>query len=170
MSNEIEQSVQRLAYIAALKKHLNTLESQERSVLLDAKKRRSEYPTDDYGNEIASVVVKYVDSEPKPGVSIDDEAQVLPWLLDVYGEKEFNALISTGLTAAGRAEVTAYARKQYAKNGSVDLPGMTVTDPPAKKLTVAVTPQKNIVDLVQGMVRRGAINFNDLLSIEGGQA
>lgn len=161
--SDIEEATQNLAYIAAMKKILADAEAVERQKLLASGKRRTEHPVDDLGSELATVAVKYSDSNPKPMVSILDPAAVLPWAVEEFGESAMDA--NPRLSEQGKTSVIEYARRVYLETGG-QVPGVATSEAPDLKLIVSVTPKKNVIDLVKGMASRNAVSFADFLALE----
>lgn len=160
---EVEAAVQRLAAYAAAKKILTAAEAADKDYLLAQKRRRTEYAIDDNGDEIATVSVKWLNADAQDSVRIDDESVVLPWLLEQFGDKTVETV--TRVTEQGRASAVDFALREFQKSGEL-LPGMTVVPAAEKKLSVSVTPVKDIVDRVQGMVNRGVLSVADVLALE----
>lgn len=151
----VDDAVQNLAYVAAAKKLLADFEDRNKQVLIAANKRRTEHAADG-DTELAQVVVK---DTGQVSVSID-EAETLPWAVAEFGDTAIETV--TRLTLQGRASVL-----KAAKDGT-PIPGVTVT-PAQRRLTVAVTPAKNIVTLVQDMASRGVLDLRDVLQIGAGE-
>lgn len=151
---DVETATQHLAYLAALKKLLGDEEARCKAVLVDAGKRRTEYPIDDEGSDLAAVTVKDIGSA---SVSIDSVEEVMPWAMDEFGPDVIETV--TRLSEQGRASVIAAAK------AGAQIPGVTVT-PAVRKLSVSVTAKPGLVQMVQGMASRGALVWSDLLAVE----
>lgn len=164
---DIDTTVRNLAAIAAAKKLIAEAEAREKAAFekLVGVGRVNAYT--DKREKLGYVVTP--ESKPKPVVTITDEAQVFPWLVEEFGPDVIEERVV--LTDQGRASLEAYALEAHKAAGSedyFDLPGVSVSVTPARTLAPKFMPEKNVVELVRGMAERGALNLSEVLAIEGG--
>lgn len=159
----LDQTVKNLAAIAAAKKIIADAEKSEKANLARELVRGTAYAVDSQGVSLGYAVVPK-QSAPKPNVSIDDEAVVLPWVLDLFGD----SAMSMRLTEQGRKSAIEYALDMH-KNGE-DVDGITVTNTTPTPPTPRFTAEKNVVELVAAMVQRGELSLATLLEIDGSPA
>lgn len=103
-------------------------------------------------------------AKPKPVVTIDDLARVLPWALDEFGD----SAVAFTLTEQGRTSVTAYVLAQHAAAGSpkqFELEGVLVEVPDPKPSTPRFVPSKQLDQLVESMVRDGRLNLAEVANL-----
>jgi len=164
----IETTVRNLAAIAAAKKLLAEAEAREKAALTGQIARGTAYAYTASGAELGYATVPKP-TKPKPVVTITDEAQVFPWLVETFGPEVIEERVV--LTDQGRASLEAYVLEAHKAAGSedyFDLPGVSVSVPPAKAPTPRFTPAKNVVELVRGMAAAGELNLGEVLALEGG--
>ena len=159
---DVDAAVQSMAYIAALEKKLAARKAEIKASLLGPNKRRTEHAVDDQGDELAKVIVKWLNANPDPTFSIEDESQVLAWAVEQFGEGSID--VDPRLSAQGRSDLKAAVKRAWAAGQLI--PGVKISDPAEKVLSVSVTPVPDIADRVQAMVDRGALSLVDLLAIE----
>lgn len=162
-----EEIVQDLAMIAAVKKIVADAETSLKEELQSELRRGTVYAYDDNGEQLGFASVPKP-SQPKPQVEIADEARVLPWAVEMFGE----SAMTFRLTEQGRKSVIAYALGEHEAAGEPtkfdQVEGVTVTVPDAKPATPRFTPDKKVVTLVQGMVQRGKLSLASVLELPGG--
>lgn len=166
--SDIETTVRNLAAIAAAKKLLAEAEAHEKAALAGQITRGTAYAYTASGEELGYATVPKP-TQPKPVVTITDEAQVFPWLVETFGPEVIEQRVV--LTDQGRTSLEAYALEAHKASGSdyhFDLPGVSVTVPPARDPAPRFTPAKNVVELVRGMAAAGELNIGDVLALEGG--
>lgn len=166
--SDIETTVRNLAAIAAAKKLLAEAEAREKSALAGQIARGTAYAYTASGEELGYATVPKP-TQPKPVVTITDEAQVFPWLVDAFGPEVIEQRVM--LTEQGRASLEAFMLEAHKAAGSddyFDLPGVSVTVPPAKDPAPRFTPSKRVVELVRGMAAAGELNLGEVLALEGG--
>ncbi|MGF7125049.1 hypothetical protein [Rhodococcus sp. BE178] len=167
----IESIVTDLAAIAAVKKIVADAEAAKKVELQAELTRGTVYA---YADDDKSVQLGYASvpkpTQPKPTVEIEDEARVLPWALDMFGE----SVASFQLTEQGRKSVIEYALADHMHAGAPaeydGVEGVRVRVPEARPSTPRFTPEKNVVELVQGMVRSGRLSLSTILELDGGAA
>lgn len=167
----IESIVTDLAAIAAVKKIVGNAEDAKKAELQSELPRGTVYA---YADEAKTVQLGYASvpkpTQPKPTVEIEDEARVLPWAIDMFGD----SVASFQLTEQGRRSVIEYALADHKSAGSPPVfdgvDGVVVRVPGPRPATPRFTPEKNVVELVQGMVRDGRLSLSAIRAIEGGTA
>lgn len=167
----LESIVTDLAAIAAVKKIVADAEAAKKAELQAELTRGTVYA---YADEAKTTQLGYASvpkpTQPKPTVEIEDEARVLPWAIDMFGD----SVASFQLTEQGRKSVIEYALADHKSAGAPDdydgIEGVRVRVPQARPSTPRFTPEKNVVELVQGMVRDGRLSLSTILAIEGGAA
>ncbi|MDF3309791.1 hypothetical protein P3H15_32755 [Rhodococcus sp. T2V] len=162
-----EEIVQDLAMVAAVKTIAGTAETELKKELQEELRRGTVYAYDDEGTQLGVATVPKP-SQPKPAVAIDDEARVLPWAVEMFGE----SAMTYRLTEQGRKSVIEYALAEHKAAGEPEkfdkVEGITVTVPAAKAATPRFTPDKKVVELVQGMVKRGKLSLASVLELGRG--
>ncbi|MDV2477228.1 hypothetical protein F8M49_21150 [Rhodococcus zopfii] len=136
--SDIETTVRNLAAIAAAKKLLAEAEAREKSALAGQIARGTAYAYTASGEELGYATVPKP-TQPKPVVTITDEAQVFPWLVDAFGPEVIEQRVM--LTEQGRASLEAFMLEEHKAAGSegyFDLPGVSVSVPPGKGSGAAV--------------------------------
>ena len=169
--SDVEQIVQDLAVLSALKKIIAEAETAAKTDLQKHLARGTVYayagdtPTDDEQLGYATVPKP---SQPKPVVDIEDEARVLPWAVDDFGDE----VATFRLTEQGRKSVIARVLKLHEQAGSpaeFEFEGVVVRVPEVRPSAPRFTPSKNVVELVEGMVRAGRLSIADVLELEAGE-
>lgn len=152
--SDVEQIVKDLAAITAVKKILADAEKERKAALQEQLQRGTVYAfTGEQELGYASVPKP---SQPKPVVSVEDESQMLAWMVDEFGDSAVETVVR--LTEQGRKSLEACALKG-------DIPGVAVTVPEPRPATPRFVPAKDVVELVRGMVQRGELSFTTLLEI-----
>jgi len=167
---DIDTTVRNLAAIAAVKKMLAKAEAATKAELSAALKRGTVYAHTDTGDELGYANVPKV-AQPKPTIVVTDEAQVFAWMCDQFGEGIVETRVQ--LTEQGRKSFEEFVLDAHKAAGSedyFDLPGVSVSVPPAKDPVPSFTPSKNVVELVRGMAQRGALSLSDVLALESGES
>jgi hypothetical protein len=167
--NDISTTVRNLAAIAAAKKLLADAEAREKAALSSLVIRGTNYAYTADRQELGYATVPKP-SRGKPHVVVTDEAQMLAWMVDEFGEDIVETKVQ--LTEQGRKSLEEFALAEHEESGSpdyFDLPGVSVTVPPAKTPVPRFTPAKNVVELVQGMVRSGELSLTEVLALESGE-
>lgn len=166
--SEIDAVVRDLAAIAAAEKLLAEAKANAKARLSEHLARGTVYAYTADRQELGYATVPKP-SKPKPNIVVTDEAQVFPWLIDQFGPEVIETTVR--LTEQGRKSLEAYVLAAHEGAGSedyFDLPGVSVTVPPVKDPVPRFTPAKNVVELVQGMVRSGELSLTEVLALEGG--
>lgn len=166
--SDIETTVRNLAAIAAAKELLAEAEAREKAALAGQITRGTAYAYTAAGVELGYATVPKP-TQPKPVVTITDEAQVFPWLVETFGPGVIEERVV--LTEQGRASLDAYVLEAHKAAGSedyFDLPGVSVSVPPARDPAPRFMPAKNVVELVRGMAAAGELNLGAVLALEGG--
>ena len=166
--SDIETTVRNLAVIAAAKKMLAEAEAREKAALASQVTRGTNYAYTATGEELGYATVPKP-TQPKPVVTITDEAQLFPWLVEACGPEVIEGRVV--LTEQGRASLEAYVLEAHKAAGSedyFDLPGVSVSVPPAKDPAPRFTPSKRVVELVRVMVAAGELKLGEVLALEGG--
>lgn len=157
----LEDCVTRLATLAAIKKLLVEAEGAQKSFLAAELTRGTVYAFDGDENQLGYATVPKP-TQPKPVVTIDDEAAVLPWAVEMFGD----SAMSMRLTEQGRKSVTEFVLALHEKGAELQA-GVTVTVPEPRDPTPRFTPDKNIVELIRAAVQRGEIDYSTVLELEG---
>lgn len=163
--SDIEQIVKDLAAIAAVKKLVADAEKTAKSALQDQLQRGTVYAFVD-GQELGCANVPKP-SQPRPVVQVVDESLAFCWMVEEFGEGSVETVVR--LTEQGRKSLELAVLSEHAKAGSpseFSHEGVTVTVPDLRPSTPRFTPAKNVVELVQAMVRRGDLSIAGLLEIE----
>lgn len=159
--NALERVVQDLALITATEQKLAAVKAERKATLAQELSRGTVYAYDGLGtdeeNQLGYATVPKP-TQPKPVVSIDDEAVVIPWALEQFGD----GVITTRLTEQGRSSVV-----EAAKAG-VEVPGVSVTVPEKRPGTPRFVPSKRVAELVQSMVDRGELDVRTVLELPVG--
>ncbi|MFC9769186.1 hypothetical protein [Rhodococcus jostii] len=164
----VEAIVRDLAKITAAEQILSAAKATLKARLQKELRQGTVYAFDDQDTQLGYATVPKP-AQPRPQVDIDDEARVLVWAVEMFGE----SAMTVRLTEQGRMSVIAYALDRHAAAGSpavfdaVD--GVIVRVPQSRLATPRFTPAKNVVELIRGMVARGALSFADLIAIEEGR-
>ncbi|MFC9768919.1 hypothetical protein [Rhodococcus jostii] len=169
----VEAIVRDLAKCAAAEQILTAAKATLKARLQQELRQGTVYAFDYPGEGMDPIQLGYATipkpSHPKPQVEIDDEARVLVWAVEMFGE----SAMTVRLTEQGRASVIAYALDRHAADGKpavfAGVDGVIVRLPQARPAAPRFTPAKNVVELVRGMVARGAMSFADLIAIEEGR-
>ncbi|NCL73726.1 hypothetical protein [Rhodococcus sp. YH1] len=166
-TTDLEAIVTKLALVAALKNKLADVEKTAKAELAANLTRGTVYAfdgiddTDTHQLGYASVPKP---TQPKPVVEIDDEARVLPWAIDEFGD----SAATYRLTEQGLASVKARALAAHKAAGSperFEFDGVVVTVPAPRPSTPRFTASKNVDALVEDMVRTGRLNITDVLAL-----
>lgn len=163
--SDIEQIVKDLAAIAAVKKLVADAEKTAKSALQEQLQRGTVYAFVD-GHELGCANVPKP-SQPRPVVQVVDESLAFCWMVEEFGEGSVETVVR--LTEQGRKSLELAVLSEHAKAGSPSEfthEGVTVTVPDPRPSTPRFTPAKNVVELVQAMVRRGDLSIAGLLEIE----
>ncbi|EOM77663.1 hypothetical protein DW322_08690 [Rhodococcus rhodnii] len=157
----IEQIVKELAAITAAEKLVAAAKTAKKDELQAQLTRGTAYAYAAVGGEQVELGYATVPkpSVPKPRVEIVDEARVLPWAVDAFGD----SVLTTRLSEQGRKSVIEAALIAHETGDELD--GVAVSVPAATVPTPRFTPAKNVVELVQGMVARGEISLGDVLAL-----
>lgn len=167
MSTDLQHATLTLAVVAAMKKRLARVEAEAKAALKDNLKRGTAYvydgDTEDDDHQLGYAVVPKPPA-PKPSVTVDDEARVLPWALDLFGD----SAATIRLTEQGTASVREYALAQWEKAGKPDrleVDGLVVTVAPTRPAAPSFTASKRIEEQVEAMVREGRLSLTDVLAL-----
>lgn len=166
--NDIATTVRNLAAIAAAEKLLAAAKAREKAALASQVTRGTNYAYTAAGEELGYATVPKP-TQPKPSIVITDEAQMFPWLVETFGSEVIEERVV--LTDQGRKSFEAYVLEAHKAAGSedyFDLPGVSVTVPPARDPAPRFTPAKNVVELVRGMAARGELDLSEVLALGGG--
>ncbi|OOL30443.1 hypothetical protein GQ85_19860 [Rhodococcus rhodochrous] len=156
-----------LAVIAAVRAKLDRAEADAKAALKAHLPRGTAYVYDGLGEDDAHQLGVATVPKPtaaKPKVVVDDEARVLPWAIDTFGD----SAATYRLTPQGLTSVTAYAIaawEQAGKPGRLEVDGLTVTAGVPGKGTPRFTPSKRVEEQVEAMVRDGRLSLTDLLAL-----
>ena len=146
---DYQAGARQLAILAAIRMYLADVEAQVKAEMATLR-RGTVVALDDLDQELGKLVV------PKPTTPrpvIVDEAAAAGWAIDEFGEYA----VRMGLSDTGRMDVlAAYAR-------GVAVPG--VEQPMDRPGTPRFTPSRDVVELVRGMLSRGALSAADLPQI-----
>lgn len=112
--SDIETTVRNLAAIAAAKKLLAEAEAREKAALAGQITRGTAYAYTAAGVELGYATVPKP-TQPKPVVTITDEAQVFPWLVETFGPDVIEERVV--LTEQGRASLDAYVLEAHKAAG-----------------------------------------------------
>lgn len=153
--SDVEQIVRDLAAIAAAKKLLADAEKSAKDALQAQLQRGTVYAFTGDEQELGYASVPKP-SQPKPQVTIVDEAQAFAWMVEEFGDDVIETKVQ--LTEQGCKSLDARILKG-------PIPGVEVTTPEPRPATPRFTPAKNVVELVQGMAARGELSFASLLEI-----
>lgn len=166
---DIETTVRNLATIAAAKKLLAEAEAREKAALASQVTRGTNYAYTTAGEELGYATVPKP-TQPKPNVTITDESQLFPWLVEEFGPEVIEQRVV--LTEQGRKSFEAYMLEAHKAAGSetfFDMPGASVSVPPTRDPAPRFTPAKNVVELVRGMAARGELDLSEVLALAGGE-
>ncbi len=166
--SEIDTVVRDLAAIAAAEKLLAEAKANAKARLSERLARGTVYAYTADRQELGYATVPKP-TQPKPVMTITDEAQVFPWLIETFGPEVIEERVV--LTDQGRASLEAYVLEAHKAAGSedyFDLPGVSVSVPPARDPAPRFTPSKRVVELVRGMAAAGELNLSAVLALEGG--
>ncbi|MFD7046109.1 hypothetical protein, partial [Rhodococcus jostii] len=169
----VEAIVRDLAKITAAEQILSAAKATLKDRLQKELRQGTVYAFDYSGEGMDPIQLGYATipkpSQPSPQVEIDDEARVLVWAVEMFGE----SAMTVRLTEQGRMSVIAYALDQHAAAGKpavfAGVDGVIVRVPASRPAAPRFTPAKNVVELIRGMVARGALSFADLIAIEEGR-
>lgn len=154
--SDVEQIVKNLATITAVEKILTDAKKAAKDALQAQLSRGTVYAYS--GDDELGYASVPKPSQPKPQVVVEDEAQMLAWMVDEFGDGIIETRVQ--LTEQGRKSLELRAVKET-------IPGVAVTIPEPRPASPRFTPSKNVVALVQGMVQRGELSVTHLLEIGG---
>ncbi len=166
-TTDLESVVTTLALVAALKNKLAEVEKTAKVELAAHLTRGTVYAfdgldnTDEHQLGYASVPKP---TQPKPVVEIDDEARVLPWAVDEFGDSAATYRLSEQGLASVRARALA-AHKAAGSPERFEFDGVVVTVPPARPASPRFTASKNVDALVEAMVRDGRLSVAQVLEL-----
>lgn len=166
-TDPLREATLTLSVIAAVRAKLDRAEADAKAALKAHLPRGTVYVYDGAGEDdghTLGVATVPKPSTPKPTVAVDDEARVLPWALDLFGD----SAATYRLTDQGLTSVRAYALEvweQAGKPARLEVDGLIVTCGSPRPATPRFTPAKQVEDRVEAMVRDGRLSLTDLLAL-----
>ena len=106
MSRPITEITRDLAAIIAAKKIVAEAEEAAKAELREALPRGTAYAVDDNGDPLGTATVPKP-STPSPTAAIEDEARVLPWATELFGDGIATLLVETKEEQRGRGGIWA---------------------------------------------------------------
>ena len=154
-----QEAVRNLAALTALEQVIATRKAEIKASFGSA--RTTVYATVDPDDPTSAELGRFTVPKPtQPSPRVVDEDQAVAYAVEHFGESAMDT--RPRLSETGRKDVLAAAKR------GTDVPG--VETPPVRPGSPTFTPAKDVVALVEGMVRDGRLVVSSVLpQIGGGQ-